>query len=203
MTIEQILLITASYFLGAIPFAYIIVRLVKKIDIRTVGSGNAGATNAARVLGKWGFISVFILDCLKGFLPVFVSLHYYGESAVTLIAAATVVLGHTYTVFLGFNGGKGVAAGAGVFMALAPIEAAAAVLVFIAVFLITRMVSAGSILGALALLVSVIVMSDWQALKILTAVIVFFVIFKHRSNIVRILKGEENKFLGKKDKDAE
>ena len=67
MTIPQILLVIAAYFIGAIPFAYIIVKLVKKIDIRTVGSGNAGATNAARVLGKWGFISVFVLDALKGF----------------------------------------------------------------------------------------------------------------------------------------
>ena len=73
ITIPQILLIIAAYFIGAIPFAYIIVKLVKNIDIRTVGSGNAGATNAARVLGKWGFISVFILDALKGFLPVFIS----------------------------------------------------------------------------------------------------------------------------------
>lgn len=203
ITIPQILLIIAAYFIGAIPFAYIIVKLVKNIDIRTVGSGNAGATNAARVLGKWGFISVFILDALKGFLPVFISLHYYGETFITLVVAAVVVLGHTYTVFLGFKGGKGVATGAGVFLALAPIEIGIALIVFLIVFLATKMVSAGSILGALALLISVCIMSSWFALKVLTAVIVFFVIFKHRSNIVRILKGEENRFVKKKEKDAE
>ena len=161
MDLYQILLIIAAYFIGSIPFAYIIVKLVKKIDIRTVGSGNAGATNAARVLGKWGFISVFLLDALKGFLPVFISLHYYGQTMITLIVAAVVVLGHTYTVFLGFKGGKGVATGAGVFC----------------------------------------LMSNWFALKVLTAVIVFFVIFKHRSNIIRIIKGEENKFTRKKKED--
>ena len=203
MTIPQILLITASYFIGAIPFAYIIVKLVKKIDIRTVGSGNAGATNAARVLGKWGFISVFVLDALKGFIPVFISLHFYGQTIITLITAAVVVLGHTYTVFLGFKGGKGVATGAGVFLALAPIEIGIGLVVFIIVFFTTKMVSAGSILGSLTLLIAVCAISDWFALKVLTAVIVFFVIFKHRSNIVRIIKGEENKFVRKKEKDAE
>ena len=120
MDLYQILLVIAAYFIGSIPFAYIIVKLVKKIDIRTVGSGNAGATNAARVLGKWGFISVFLLDAFKGFLPVFISRHYYGESIITLVVAAVVVLGHTYTVFLGFKGVKGLATGAGVFLALAP-----------------------------------------------------------------------------------
>lgn len=201
MDLYQILLIIAAYFIGSIPFAYIIVKLVKKIDIRTVGSGNAGATNAARVLGKWGFISVFLLDALKGFLPVFISLHYYGQAMITLIVAAVVVLGHTYTVFLGFKGGKGVATGAGVFLALAPAEIGIGLVVFIIVFLATKMVSAGSILASITLLIAVCLMSNWFALKVLTAVIVFFVIFKHRSNIVRIIKGEENKFTRKKKED--
>lgn len=201
MNLYQILLVIAAYFIGSIPFAYIIVKLVKKIDIRTVGSGNAGATNAARVLGKWGFISVFLLDAFKGFLPVFISHYYYGETIITLVVAAVVVLGHTYTVFLGFKGGKGVATGAGVFLALAPKEIGIGLVVFIIVFLATKMVSAGSILASITLLIAVCLMSNWFALKVLTAVIVFFVIFKHRSNIVRILKGEENRFVRKKKED--
>ena len=201
MDLYQILLIIAAYFIGSIPFAYIIVKLVKKIDIRTVGSGNAGATNAARVLGKWGFISVFLLDALKGFLPVFISLHYYGQTMITLIVAAVVVLGHTYTVFLGFKGGKGVATGAGVFLALAPAEIGIGLVVFIIVFLATKMVSAGSILASITLLIAVCLMSNWFALKVLTAVIVFFVLFNHRSNIVRIIKGVENNFTRKKKED--
>ena len=201
MDLYQILLIIAAYFIGSIPFAYIIVQLVKKIDIRTVGSGNAGATNAARVLGKWGFISVFLLDAFKGFLPVFISLQNYGQTMITLIVAAVVVLGHTYTVFLGFKGGKGVATGAGVFLALAPVEIGIGLVVFLVVFLATKMVSAGSILASITLLIAVCVLSSWFALKVLTAIIVFFVIFKHRSNIVRIIKGEENKFTRKKKED--
>ncbi len=201
MDLYQILLIIAAYFIGSIPFAYIIVKLVKKIDIRTVGSGNAGATNAARVLGKWGFISVFLLDAFKGFLPVFISLQNYGQTMITLIVAAVVVLGHTYTVFLGFKGGKGVATGAGVFLALAPVEIGIGLVVFLVVFLATKMVSAGSILASITLLIAVCVLSNWFALKVLTAIIVFFVIFKHRSNIVRIIKGEENKFTRKKKED--
>ena len=144
-----------------------------------------------------------MLDALKGFIPVFISLHFYGQTMITLVTAAVVVLGHTYTVFLGFKGGKGVATGAGVFLALAPVEIGIGFIVFIIVFLATKMVSAGSILGSLALLAAVCALSDWFALKVLTAVIVFFVIFKHRSNIVRIIKGEENRFVRKKEKDAE
>ena len=199
MSIWQVLFVILSYFIGAIPFAYIIVRLVKKIDIRTVGSGNTGATNAARVLGKWGFIAVFLCDSIKGFIPVLLSLHYYGEAPITLVISAVVILGHTYTIFLGFKGGKGVATGAGVFMALAPHEIAIAGLVFAVVFYFTRMVSAGSIISGLALFIAVFFMSSWFALKVVTGIIVFFVIFKHRSNIKRILKGEENRFVKSKD----
>lgn len=206
MSFLTLILIAAIYYLiGSIPTAYIIVKLVKKIDIRTVGSGNAGATNAARVLGKWGFISVFTIDLLKGFLPTYL-LYYisaFESKEIALIMGIVLVLGHTYTVFLGFRGGKGVATGAGVFLALAPIEMGIAFAVFIITFLVTRMVSAGSILGSLALLISVLIMSDWFALKVMTAIVVLFVIFKHRSNIVRIFQGKENKFERKKKETQE
>lgn len=206
MSFLTLILIAAIYYLiGSIPTAYIIVKLVKKIDIRTVGSGNAGATNAARVLGKWGFISVFTIDLLKGFLPTYF-LYYisaFESKEIALIMGIVLVLGHTYTVFLGFRGGKGVATGAGVFLALAPIEMGIAFAVFIITFLVTRMVSAGSILGSLALLISVLIMSDWFALKVMTAIVVLFVIFKHRSNIVRIFQGKENKFERKKKETQE
>lgn len=197
MVIEGIALILLAYFMGSIPFAYIIVRAVKGVDIRTVGSGNAGATNAARVLGKWGFVSVFILDLLKGFIPVFLALKLLGTSPLTLLVGLTAILGHTYTVFLSFKGGKGVATAAGVFLAIAPSETAIALAVFIIVFLVTRMVSAGSIFAAAVLFVSVCFISGWPLLKVFTGLVAAFVIFKHRSNIKRILNGTENKFQRK------
>lgn len=197
MVIEGIALILLAYFMGSVPFAYIIVRAVKGVDIRTVGSGNAGATNAARVLGKWGFVSVFILDLLKGFIPVFLALKLLGTSPLTLLVGLTAILGHTYTIFLSFKGGKGVATAAGVFLALAPSETAIALAVFIIVFLITRMVSAGSIFAAAVLFVSVCFISGWPLLKVFTGLVAAFVIFKHRSNIKRILNGTENKFQRK------
>ena len=187
-----------AYIIGSIPFAYIVVKAVKGIDIRTVGSGNAGATNVARVLGKWGFVSVLLLDMLKGFLPTFAAHYFFGETNMVLFVVAAAVLGHTFTVFLSFKGGKGVATAAGAFFALVPVEMLIAVVVFLVVFTVTRMVSASSITAALALFAGVLFMESWVLLKVFTGIIVAFVIYKHRANISRILKGQENRFERKK-----
>lgn len=198
MIIEYIILILISYLIGSIPFAYIIVKAVKGIDIRSVGSGNAGATNVARVLGKWGFVSVLILDMLKGFIPVIIAYLYYGQENIVLYMMIAVVLGHTFTIFLSFKGGKGVATGAGAFFALVPFSMLVAVIVFLLTFAITRMVSASSIMGAISLLISVLLMESWLPLIIITCIVVLFVIYKHKSNIVRIIKGQESRFERKK-----
>lgn len=198
MIIEYTILILISYLIGSIPFAYIIVKAVKGIDIRSVGSGNAGATNVARVLGKWGFISVLILDMLKGFIPVIIAYLYYGQENIVLYMMIAVVLGHTFTIFLSFKGGKGVATGAGAFFALVPFSMLVAVIVFLLTFAITRMVSASSIMGAISLLISVLLMESWLPLIIITCIVVLFVIYKHKSNIVRIIKGQESRFERKK-----
>ncbi len=196
--IIEALFLAGAYLIGSVPFAYILVKAVKGIDIRTVGSGNAGATNAARVLGKWGFITVFILDMLKGFAPVLAAYLFFGRETVVLLVMAAAVLGHTFTVFLSFKGGKGVATAAGAFAALVPFEMLIALAVFLIVFVFTRMVSAGSITAAAALFISVFFMEQWFLLKVFTGFIAAFVIYKHRSNIARILKGEENRFERKK-----
>ena len=200
----------AAYLLGSINFAIIVTRLFKKGDIRDYGSGNAGMTNVLRTVGKTAALLTLLGDFSKGILSVlFVRLlvllfHVPGDIVIfDYLVAFAALLGHLFPVFYGFKGGKGVATGAGVFLALAPVEIGIGLIVFIIVFLATKMVSAGSILGSLTLLIAVCAMSDWFALKVLTAVIVFFVIFKHRSNIVRIIKGEENRFVRKKEKDAE
>ncbi len=195
------ILIVCSYFIGSIPFAYVLVKLIKGIDVRTVGSGNAGATNAGRVLGKFGFLAVFLLDFMKGFIPVMVMLSYYGDTPqfyFVWIIGITIVLGHTFSAFLNFKGGKGVATAGGIFCAITPIPALIAFLSFAVVFLATKMVSAGSIFAALALFVAALFTSDVTLTKVMTGIIAFFVIYMHRSNISRILSGTENKIQFKK-----
>lgn len=187
----KLLLLLICYLIGAVPTAYLLVKRVKGIDIRTVGSGNVGATNAARVLGKWGFFAVFAVDMLKGFIPIWFMGKFYPE--IVLFAAVAVLLGHTYTVFLNFKGGKGVATAVGIFLALAPTSLAIAAVCFAVVLYVSRIVSLSSITAATVLAASVVLTDTTFALKIFTIIIAVFVIYKHRSNISRIMKGEENK----------
>lgn len=192
-----ILILAACYLIGSIPTAYLLVKKMKGIDIRTVGSGNVGASNASRVLGKWGFITVLAADALKGLIPVLVVREIYGNSDYVLLAAVAVILGHTFTIFLNFKGGKGVATALGVFIALAPFPTFIAAVVFGIILGLFRMISLSSITAAFFMGVSVWFISDWFHLKIFTIIIASLVIFLHKSNIGRILNGTENK-IGKK-----
>jgi glycerol-3-phosphate acyltransferase PlsY len=191
MTIALIILI--CYLIGSLPTAYILVKKLKGVDIRTVGSGNVGASNASRVLGKWGFITVLLIDALKGLIPVLVLKIMYGESDLVLLGAISVVLGHTFTIFLGFKGGKGVATGLGVFIALAPISTGIAAVVFAVMIYSFRMISLSSIFAAVTIAVSAWFISEWEHLKYFTIVIALLIIILHRSNISRILNGTERK----------
>lgn len=185
------------YVIGSVPTAYVLVKMLKGIDIRTVGSGNVGATNAGRALGGWAFAVVLILDALKGYLPLFVISYliksYSLPVNLLLVGAFAVIAGHTYSVFLGFKGGKGVATGLGVCLALVPVPVLIALGVFIVVFGITRMVSAGSVCAAIALGVAVTLLSDWLPLIGLMWVMALFVVYKHIPNIKRIIAGTESK----------
>jgi glycerol-3-phosphate acyltransferase PlsY len=191
MTIALIILI--CYLIGSLPTAYILVKKLKGVDIRTVGSGNVGASNASRVLGKWGFITVLLIDALKGLIPVLVLKIMYGENDLVLLGAISVVLGHTFTIFLGFKGGKGVATGLGVFIALAPISTGIAAVVFAVMIYSFRMISLSSIFAAVTIAVSAWFISEWEHLKYFTIVIALLIIILHRSNISRILNGTERK----------
>ena len=201
-----IVFLSLCYFIGAIPSGYLLVKKLKNIDIRTVGSGNVGATNAARVLGKWGFFAVFACDMLKGFVSALIGWWILGADGAclggvmskyypsyVLIAAVLVMLGHIYTVFLNFKGGKGVATGVGIFMALAPVPLAIAAAAFGVVLYLSRMVSLSSITAATVLAVSVLLIHTTILMKVFTVLIAAFVIFKHRSNIKRIMNGEESR----------
>ena len=148
----------AAYLFGSIPFGYLLVRVFQGIDVRSIGSGNIGATNVARTGGKGLAIATLALDTLKGWLPVFLVLTLPGITAsspgqlhtLASLAALLAVIGHMFPVWLGFKGGKGVATGLGVFLALAPVAVLIALLLFTVIVALTRYVSLGSILAAAA-----------------------------------------------------
>ena len=194
------LLILLCYFIGSIPFGYIIVKLISHIDIRTVGSGNIGATNAGRVLGKWGFITVFILDFLKGFIPLFLIKNYYGENYVLLLAALFIILGHMFTIFLKFKGGKGVATGLGIFTAIDPLATLIGIIIFAIAALLSKMVSFSSILASIGVAAYLWISNRWTALNVIVTVIVLLIIYRHKENIKRICQGKENKIGVRIDK---
>ncbi len=190
----QVLLvaIVSAFWVGSLPFGYWIARL-KGIDIRKVGSGNIGATNVFRVLGAKVGIPVLILDALKGWLPTFVTMRMGADDVSGILVGVSAILGHTFSPFIGFKGGKGIATGLGVLLALSPMTVAVAFPVWLVTFLITRWVSLGSILAALTVpFTAYFVGHSPLAVGILSAAVAV-VVWKHRSNIGRILRGEEPK----------
>ncbi|MCD8554197.1 glycerol-3-phosphate 1-O-acyltransferase PlsY [Seleniivibrio sp.] len=195
--LPAVAIIAACYVIGSIPTAYLVVKKIKGIDIRTVGSGNVGASNAARVLGKWGFIGVLFVDMMKGFIPVFVIKHFYGEGWIVLIGAVAVIIGHSFTCFLKFKGGKGVATGVGVFLALAPFQLLVAAVIFGIMLAVFQIVSIGSVTAAAFLAVMVWFTSEWDHLRYITVVIALLIIWLHRGNIARMVRGEERR-IGKR-----
>ncbi|HWL52561.1 MAG TPA: glycerol-3-phosphate 1-O-acyltransferase PlsY [Chthoniobacteraceae bacterium] len=189
----------AGYLLGSIPFGFLVARM-RGIDIRQHGSGNIGATNVLRVVGrKWGFL-VFALDALKGFLAVYGTMLLVSTAPAALIAAALgCILGHNFPVWLRFKGGKGIATTAGALIGLFPLAIGVAFLVWVALFYATRYVSLASI-GAAAVLPPVV---WWQAGSFnafvgFSFLIAALAIWRHRSNIRRLLDGTENRFERKK-----
>jgi glycerol-3-phosphate acyltransferase PlsY len=213
----------AAYLLGSIPTGYLVAR-AKGIDIRSVGSGNIGATNAMRVLGKPAGIFVLLMDALKGFvackiLPPLVfnwiaphfpnTAGYFDapfniqpsdlEMKFTVLAGVFAVLGHNYTCWLKFKGGKGIATTAGVFLALAPWALLIALGVFLLALLLTRYVSIGSMAAAVALPAAVWIMTPQNILLgVVATALGAMAIYKHKGNLQRLIAGTENR-LGKKN----
>ena len=189
--------LAVSYLVGSIPSGYIITKAVKGVDIREVGSGNIGATNVKRALGtKWFFI-VLALDALKGYLPVILAKQFFPHlTALPELNAIAAVLGHTFTIFLNFKGGKGVATGLGIFIALAPMASLSCLVLFVFVVWAFGYISLGSILAAFFLPPLVFIYGESGFY--LSLVMAAFVIYKHRENIERVENGTESKFqLGK------
>jgi glycerol-3-phosphate acyltransferase PlsY len=222
MLLPILIAAVVGYLLGSLPFGYLIAR-AKGVNIFEVGSKNPGATNVLRVLGKGPGYLAFFLDALKGALAAGWPLLYYlwkanqstdPESIFIAIFVARIVgvagiigaiLGHSFSCFIKFRGGKGVATAAGGFLVLLPIETLIAGAVWIITFYTSRYVSLASILAAVALPVATLFLLHWQEvpeLLGLSAIVALFVILRHRANIVRLLNGTENKFVKKKESDA-
>ncbi len=191
------LLLALSYLVGAIPTSYWVGRVFHGIDLRRHGSGNLGATNAFRILGwKWA-VPVIVVDVLKGFVPVwFFPAWVDGSFAWTLAFGAAAVLGHMFSVWVGFHGGKGVATSAGVFVALAPWATLGALLVWLVLTFSTRMVSLGSLGAAVALPILVVFLPHrgGSGLVAFTVGLALIVIWAHRANLRRLLTGKEHRF---------
>jgi acyl phosphate:glycerol-3-phosphate acyltransferase len=200
----------AAYLLGSIPTGFLVAK-AKGIDIRTVGSKNMGATNVFRTLGKGPGIFVLVVDGLKGFAAAawlcdlvlqYFTVPTHQVLTVHVVAGIFAVLGHNYTCWLWFKGGKGIATTAGVYFALAPLSVSIALGVWIVLFVGTRYVSVASIAAAAVLPVMVWITKDSVLLGIVTTVLCAMAIYKHKANIQRLVAGTENRIQFKKEKSA-
>jgi acyl phosphate:glycerol-3-phosphate acyltransferase len=212
-------IIILSYLVGSIPTSIIVSKLAKGIDIREHGSGNAGGTNVARVLGWKHGILVILFDAFKGVIAVVVvaRLHYGSMpfhnvtpfddfTLVQIIAGVSAVIGHVWTIFAGFRGGKGIATALGMLLMIITVDMLIAVGVFLIVVTISRYVSLGSLIGAIAVPLSLIIRENifnvnipgYNTLLPFIIAVSLLIVFTHRKNVVRILNGSEHKLSFKK-----
>lgn len=211
------LLIPLAFLTGSIPFGFLLGKL-RGIDIRTEGSGNIGSTNVFRILGRKAGIFCLVLDALKGFLPVFLAQQWVPDNtlgdSVEVLTAMACILGHNYSPWIGFKGGKGIATTGGALIALMPAAVVILVLIFIIVTKITKYVSLGSIATGIALPVITALGSYYHVqagdippdgwnkpLFLFSLVAGIMAVWKHRSNIVRLRAGTEHR-IGQKKKEA-
>jgi len=204
--------IIISYLIGSIPTAYIFGRIFRKIDIRKFGSGNVGATNAWRVLGREIGISVLILDILKGIVTVTFLGDFllprvsFSSELLRIILGVICIAGHNWTVFLSFKGGKGIATTLGVLLGLAVKVSGLktilglVILVWVGVFIVTRMVSLSSVLSGISLPVFMYFFKQPDILLFFSIVLTFLIILRHKSNLTRIFQGKESRLSLKKNR---
>jgi glycerol-3-phosphate acyltransferase PlsY len=203
--VKSFLIIVVAYTLGSIPFGYLIVRARAGADIRQTGSGGTGATNVSRRAGKTAGLLTLLLDATKGVIAVLLARFSLAPDGMLIwpvgLAALAVIVGHIFPVWLGFRGGKGVATGIGVFLVLAPFMIVPAGLVFLITIILTRYVSLASILTVTAITLFVWLQMQFagpsaggQVLLFTSAAITTLIVFAHRSNIGRLVRGTESRF---------
>lgn len=205
LIVSYIVIVAAAYLLGSLPTGYLAGKACG-LDIRTVGSGNMGATNVFRVLGKGAGTVVLVVDGLKGYAASawlvdlssqWLTMPHAQIEAFRIVAGICAVLGHNYTCWLAFKGGKGIATSAGVYAALAPVPVIVGIATWAVVFVLTRYVSIASIAAAAALPAAVWLLSDSLLLQIVTTALGALAILKHKGNIQRLLNGTESRFGNK------
>ena len=195
-----ILFIFISYLIGAIPNGVIIARIFFRIDPTKSGSGNIGATNVYRTAGKIPGILTLILDILKGFIPVYLAKYYDFDFQVILFVGLAAFLGHLFPIYLKFKGGKGVATAIGVFLSLTPLAVLIAAIIFIIIAYIWRYISLASMISAFLLPAIIKILIIFKVYSYPDSIIYFagtisiLIIYKHRANIERLIKGKEFKF---------
>lgn len=205
-TFEASLVLLVCYLIGAVPSAYIMGKLVKNLDIRNHGSGNVGFTNALRVLGVVPGIITLLMDIGKGYLSVFFVEHTYNNlypfslEIFVAVAGIVTVCGHIWPVYIGFKGGKGIAVGCGIFLNIALIPTLITTGIWIFFVLLTNIVSISSIVAVISLPMIMMFFRKPVVYVFISVLLAAVVVFMHRSNIKRLLKGEERKFIKKKKK---
>ena len=187
-----------SYLLGSIPNGLILGKAIWGVDLRQHGSKNIGATNAWRTIGKAGGISIFALDFLKGAVSAYLGLHLGGSELAGVLCGILAIAGHSWSVFLAFKGGKGVATGLGVIAALMPEVTLIVFAVWFAIVYFTGYVSLGSIVGAALVPILTLFFGLHTEFLILGLIAAVFIIYRHKSNIERLLKGTESKIKAAK-----
>jgi len=196
MLLYWIFIAFISYIIGSIPFGVFISRGIAHIDITRRGSGNIGATNVARELGlKWGLVTL-ALDLLKGLVPVYIFYQYLNPSSgvAIIIVSLSTLLGHQYSLFKRFHGGKGVATSLGIFLALAPLSATIALSVFIIIVYASDFVSLGSMIAACSMPLILLLSGGSRYLIFTSLIMAALIFFKHKENIRRLLGGEERRW---------
>lgn len=207
---DLIIGIIISYFIGSIPTAYIFGRVLKGIDIRKFGSGNVGATNALRVLGRGPGIMVLVLDILKGFVAVFflgnfvtAKIKTISDEIIRILLGLGCISGHNWTLFLRFKGGKGIATTFGILLGLSikigslKLVVGLVILTWLLVFILMRIVSVASVLSGLSLPLYMIVFKQSNELIFSSIILTIFITLRHRSNLQRVFQGKETRITFK------
>ena len=195
------LLVPVSYLIGSIPFSFMVGRFLGGVDLRKIGSGNVGATNTLRSLGAKAGLLAFFLDMLKGLLVVVLAACFNADLTIRLLCGVLVVVGHCWSIFLKFSGGKGVATSAGVLVCIALIPFFAALTAFLLSVVTTRLVSLGSILAAVVLPFATLLWAPSSEYVWFSIALSVIVLYKHNVNLQRLLQGTEER-LGNSKKSS-